>query len=131
MTSNEHQQSTPKPKRPRRMAREPMPDGEATSEPGALSDARSNDQMPRPASKSAPKLARPSKAAMVGAMLERSEGASILQLVDSTGWQPHTCRAFLTGLRKQGRSLEKAKGEDGVTLYRLIGLSDGSQRDAG
>lgn len=68
---------------------------------------------------------------MVGTMLQRGEGASIIQLVAATGWQPHTCRAFLTGLRKQGRSLEKAKGEDGVTLYRLIGLSDGSQRDAG
>ena len=60
----------------------------------------------------------PTKAALVEAMLLRSEGVSLEDLCRATGWQPHTCRAVLTGLRKKGRFLERSKREDGSTIYR-------------
>ena len=41
-----------------------------------------------------------SKLARVIDLLQRSDGATILDLVEATGWMPHSTRAALTGLRK-------------------------------
>ncbi len=70
-------------------------------------------------------IARPagkphSKASQVELLLQSGEGVSLADLCRATGWQPHTCRAFLTGLRKKGRDVEKTKREDGTTIYRII-----------
>lgn len=59
------------------------------------------------------------KLADVIALLEREEGASIDQLTGSTGWLSHTTRAALTGLRKRGILVERAKRDDGATVYRI------------
>ncbi len=34
-------------------------------------------------------------------LLSRPEGATIAQVMDATGWQPHTVRGFLAGLKKR------------------------------
>jgi hypothetical protein len=78
-------------------------------------DARAADASPP--TTAAPK--QPTKAAQVEALLTRSAGASLDELCHATGWLPHTCRAFLTGLRKKGRAIERSKREDGTTIYRL------------
>jgi hypothetical protein len=53
------------------------------------------------------------------ALLERTEGATLGEMVAATGWLPHTTRAALTGLRKKGHSIDKAKrGEE--TCYRIV-----------
>ena len=49
------------------------------------------------------------KASMVLALLRRDEGATLEELVSATGWLPHTTRAALTGIRKKGHEIEKAK----------------------
>jgi DNA-binding transcriptional regulator PaaX len=36
-----------------------------------------------------------------------------------TGWQPHSVRAALTGLRKRGLAITREKNDAGVTVYRL------------
>ena len=59
-----------------------------------------------------------SKIALVTRLLERSEGASLDELVAATGWLPHTARAALTGLRNKGHSIRKSKVED-VTRYAI------------
>ncbi|WP_334656582.1 DUF3489 domain-containing protein [Sphingomonas panaciterrae] len=69
-----------------------------------------------PAAAPAPKQ---TKAALVLALLGRGEGATLTELVEATGWLPHTTRAALTGLRRKGRSLAKSK-RDGVTCYRIV-----------
>ena len=55
---------------------------------------------------------------LVRAMLERKEGAAIDELVSSLGWQAHTVRAAITGLRKKGYVITSAKSKDGKTVYR-------------
>lgn len=50
-------------------------------------------------------------------LLARDDGASLDELTAATGWQPHSCRAFLTGLRKKGRAIERKKREDGTTIW--------------
>ena len=58
------------------------------------------------------------KQALVRQMLSRDGGASLQELATATGWQPHSTRAALTGLRKSGLVIEKVKA-DGVSRYRL------------
>ena len=55
-----------------------------------------------------------SKVAAVLELLTRGEGATLNDLVVATGWLPHTTRAVLTGLRKKGYAIAKAK-RDGIT----------------
>jgi hypothetical protein len=56
------------------------------------------------------------KQALLVEMLEREGGASIQQIVDATGRLPHTTRAALTGLKKRGFEVTKAKVDD-VSRY--------------
>jgi len=67
-----------------------------------------------------PSAAKPqTKASLVGRLLSQTGGASLPELCEATGWLPHTCRAFLTGLRKRGIEVERASREDGATVYRI------------
>jgi hypothetical protein len=59
------------------------------------------------------------KAATLLALLGREQGATLADLIDATGWLPHTTRAALTRLRKKGHTLDKSKRE-GTTCYRLV-----------
>ena len=59
------------------------------------------------------------KATMVLALLERPEGATVPELIEATGWLPHTTRAALTGIRKKGHVIERGK-RGNVTCYRVI-----------
>jgi hypothetical protein len=63
--------------------------------------------------------ARPSKKAAIVALLERPNGAAISDLTAATGWQGHSVRAALTGLRNEGKELVRIRSEGGVTHYRL------------
>src|ERR1019366_8575735 len=58
-----------------------------------------------------------SKIAAVIALLSRNTGASLPDLVAVTGWLPHTTRAALTGLRKRGYDVTRARQEEGGTVY--------------
>ena len=62
---------------------------------------------------------RPSKKAAIVALLERPNGAAISDLTKATGWQQHSVRAALTGLRKEGKELVRSKDAGGATYYRL------------
>jgi len=62
---------------------------------------------------------RPTKSAQVLSLLRRDQGATLAELVEATGWLPHTTRAALTGLRKQGHAIGKAK-RDTTTCYHLV-----------
>jgi hypothetical protein len=59
------------------------------------------------------------KQALVLGLLQRKEGASLAELVQATGWLPHTTRAALTRLRQSGHELQKEKRETGETAYRI------------
>lgn len=61
---------------------------------------------------------RQTKAALVLELLRRKQGATLAELVEATGWLPHTARAGLTGLRKKGHVIDKTKRGD-TTCYRI------------
>jgi len=82
----------------------------------------------------APRTERPprtdTKQATVLRLLRRPEGASGPQMIEATGWAPHTVRGFLAGLAKKGitvtvldRVRQVGPGKEGAkgsyTIYRV------------
>ena len=68
-----------------------------------------------------PAMARTTtKAAIVNKLLARPRGALLGDITAATGWQAHSIRAFLTGLRKKGVNLEREQRRDGATGYRIV-----------
>ena len=65
------------------------------------------------------KPVRKTKAATVGRMLRRDKGATLAEIEKATGWKPHSCRAFLSGLRKTGATVAKEGRPDGKIAYRV------------
>ena len=61
------------------------------------------------------------KQAQLIAMLRRPEGATITQIVEATGWLPHTVRGFFAGAlkKKLGLTVTSEKVEGGERVYRL------------
>jgi DNA-binding IclR family transcriptional regulator len=75
-----------------------------------------------------PSTSKPlTKSAQVIALLEAEDGATLADLSAVTGWQPHTCRAFFTGLRKKGRVLERSHRADGASVYKLVAAEVAAQ----
>ncbi len=52
-------------------------------------------------------------------LLKRKQGATVEQLQKATGWQPHSVRAALTGLRKKGHDIRREKNAKDITVYKL------------
>jgi hypothetical protein len=76
----------------------------------------------RPPGRRYPRLVLPRGRARKGcilALLQRPEGATIDDLMTTTGWQSHSVRAALTGLRNEGREVLRARNDAGVTQYRI------------
>ena len=96
-------------KRARKMAREPETSNTEVIQEAAGPAARTEPALPKP----------PSKTSLILGMLQRSEGASLEQMVEATGWLPHTTRAALTGLRKKGHTIERSK-VGGETRYNIV-----------
>lgn len=70
-------------------------------------------------SKSTP--ARETKTAILRKLLCRKSGADLAALQSATGWQPHSVRAALSGLRKAGYSIDLAASAKpgGAPVYRI------------
>jgi len=66
------------------------------------------------------KTATTSKSATVRKMLRRASGATLAEITTVTTWQPHSARAFLSGIRKKGEPLQRDTRRDGTTCYKLI-----------
>lgn len=62
---------------------------------------------------------RKTKAAAINRMLRREKGATVSEIEKASGWKPHSCRAFLTGVRKTGATVVKEERPDGRTAYRV------------
>jgi hypothetical protein len=62
-----------------------------------------------------------SKTAKVLGLLQRSDGATLKEIIKATGWQPHSIRGFISGTlgKKMALTVNSAKGEDGERRYTL------------
>jgi Protein of unknown function (DUF3489) len=113
------------PAEPASEAAEPVATVGAPSPDVAPKKARSANQATRskksPTSESKPKGTRQgSKTAQVVAMLQRSNGATLAEIVDKMGWQKHTVRGFMAGaMKKAGYPVESFKSAKGDRTYRI------------
>ncbi|MFN3233156.1 MAG: DUF3489 domain-containing protein [Alphaproteobacteria bacterium] len=62
-----------------------------------------------------------SKADGIMGLLKQPGGAGIADIQAATGWQPHSIRAFLSGLRKKGIAVGRTKDEAGKAVYSIAG----------
>ena len=98
-----------KPKR--RMARPANAESKAQADPVVLGGAVRAPTLAKP-----DKAPRVTKSATVIALLQRERGATLAEMIEATGWLPHTTRAALTGLKKKGHVIVRDKRGD-VTCY--------------
>lgn len=63
--------------------------------------------------------AHKTKSATVNRMLRRKNGATLAEIESATCWKPHSCRAFLTSIRKTSVTLRKEARPDGSIAYHV------------
>ena len=63
---------------------------------------------------------RTNKKAEVIAMMKRAKGATLTEIMETTGWQKHTVRGFVSILgSKGGQSIESSKNAAGERTYKI------------
>ncbi|NCP19203.1 MAG: DUF3489 domain-containing protein [Erythrobacter sp.] len=72
----------------------------------------------KPATEKTAAKPRETKIGKVVALLKRNDGATLDEMVEATGWLPHTTRAALTGLKTKGYTIERDKRGE-TTCYRI------------
>jgi hypothetical protein len=73
---------------------------------------------PRPA-----KQPQGNRRAQVLGLLQHADGVTLAALCETTGWQPHSARAYLTGLRRGGYAVSRER-MDGISIYRCTEQTD-------
>ena len=63
------------------------------------------------------------KSDTVTRLLNRKAGATIEDITIATGWQPHSARAFMSGLRKKGHTIIREQRKSGASAYRMTTTS--------
>ena len=87
---------------------------------GVASDAPTSDQAAAASTAESAEATSPRAGSKLDRMLSMlREGATVDQMVAATGWQAHTVRAAITGLRKRGYVIDRTKPESGETLYAI------------
>lgn len=86
---------------------------------GAAVSTRANASRPTSSPTRPTGSLRPNKKASILGLLQRPQGAAISDLTAATGWQSHSVRAALTGLRKEGCPLLRDKDDSGIARYRI------------
>lgn len=101
----------------------------------AKTKTRSTDVVKGPEPSAAvptPKAPRQTKAALLRARLSEPGGVSLAALIDMTGWQAHTLRAALSGLRKEGLTLTRRReGQDTIYAIETAGSDASGSLESG
>lgn len=98
----------------------------AGTKPEGKTNARSDSQteltVKEPVITTATTQPRQTKAALLRALLEAPGGASLTHIMAETGWQAHTARAALTGLRKTGLHIgRRREADDTISAVGVAG----------
>ncbi|MGD0498970.1 MAG: DUF3489 domain-containing protein [Bryobacteraceae bacterium] len=92
----------------------------ATKPTKAARKEAAKDASPRAASKDAVAPREGSKGGQILGLLERKSGATLGELMATTGWQRHSVRGWLSTARKRLGLKIQATRKDGVTTYRIV-----------
>jgi len=71
---------------------------------------------------------RETKTEILRRLLSRRSGADLAALQSATGWQPHSVRAALSGIRKAGYTIDRAKPAKmgNGPIYRITSTPEGA-----
>ncbi len=78
----------------------------------------------KPNGRTSPATVRPgTKQALMIDLLKRKKGATIEEIVEVTGWQPHSVRGAISGALKKdlGLAVASERVGDGSRVYRIAG----------
>lgn len=89
---------------------DPMPDQPSANDNAEATEATKSD---------APARLPTGKLGQVLQAISSDTGATLYEITSLTGWQPHTARAALTGLRQRGFSIQLIEA-DGRKVYRRM-----------
>jgi len=94
---------------------------EGLTKRAAVKKAKATKRAKRPKKAlSKSKADRSNKKAGVIAMLKRTKGATLAEIIALTGWQAHTVRGFVSILgSKGGEKIESSKSDAGERTYRI------------
>ena len=92
----------------------------ATAEPTRARRATATTAAAPTASATPPAPKPTTKSDTVIKLLLRGKGATPTELIAATDWQPHSLRAFLSGLRKKGRNIVREERKGGGFAYRIV-----------
>ena len=72
---------------------------------------------------------RETKTTILRNLLRRKAGADLVTLQTATGWQPHSVRAALSGLKEFGYSFDRAQPAKtgGSAVYRITSGPEGAR----
>ena len=90
-------------------------------DPELEADVASAEASWQSAKDKSPRIRADSKQALVIALLQRPEGATIAQIMEATSWQQHTVRGTLAGSLKKrlGLTITSSKEAGGQRVYRI------------
>ena len=93
--------------------------------PGPKQRSRRTEPKPsgsKPKGRTSPPAVRPgTKQALLIDLLQRKKGATIEEIVEASGWQPHSVRGAISGTlkKKLGLMVTSEKPDDGPRRYRI------------
>ena len=76
-----------------------------------------------------PETKRKIKKALLIELLSRPQGATVNDMVEATGWLPHTVRAALTRLRQAGHRIDRQDSEETGSVYRIADDAPGNEEE--
>ena len=85
----------------------------------ASGSARKAPKAVQPKAKRVRPAASPTKSDLVISLLSRPDGAFASEIISATGWQLHSLRAFISGLRKRDHVISRSK-ENGEARYVIL-----------
>ena len=87
-------------------------------------EEQNTEAVPRAASCAFNPARKGTRQAQLVALLQRKSGASIKQISERLGWQAHTARAALTGLRKRGYRIERITKDGKASCYLIRTMAE-------
>ena len=91
----------------------------ATAKKPAKRPAKKTAQAPKTPAAAKPETKRKTKKELLIELLSQPEGATVNDMVEATGWLPHTVRAALTRLRQAGHPIVRQDSEGTGSVYRI------------
>jgi hypothetical protein len=97
---------------------QPRPSKKARSQKGSPKASR---KRPRASDKTDDSVRPGSKTAAILALLRRTRGATLAEIMQATSWQAHSVRGFISGAlgKKMGLAVNSTKREDGARVYSI------------